>query len=42
MAKYSLIAKFDLLLLNFAGGETSLEFGHHFANGENLANSEML
>ena len=26
MAKYTLIAKFGLLLLNFADGETSLEF----------------
>jgi len=46
MAKYSLIAKFGLLLLNvtdnFTDGETSLELCQHFANGENLANGEIL
>jgi len=42
MAKYSLIAKFGLLLLNFADGETSLELCQLFANGENLANREIL
>ena len=42
MAKYTLIAKFGLLLLNFADGEISLKFCQLFANGENLANSEIL
>jgi len=37
VAKYSLIVKFGILLLNFADnfadGETSLELCQHFANG---------
>jgi len=45
MAKYTLIAKFGLLLLNFADdftdGVTSLEFCNYFANGEIYANSEV-
>ena len=42
MAKYSLIVRLGLLLLNFADSETSLELCQHFANGENLANGEIL
>ena len=36
LAKYSLIAKFGLLLLNFADGETSLELCQNLANGKIL------
>ena len=46
IAKYTLIAKFGLLLLNFADnfvdGEISLEFCQLFANGADFANSEIL